>query len=411
MNVNVNKIVNQIKWSLRKNYSDILALIAFDYPRFVFSNNPAPLKDEIPVFTFHSVKPQSFEQKLKFLKENDYHTLNSEEFYHFLSGEKAFREKSVVLTFDDGTASLWGVAFPLLKKYGFCAISFIIPGCIPEEDALYPNLEEVWSGKVKSDEVTQREHSSNSICNWKEITYMHETRVLDFQSHSMYHNLICVSDKVVDFVNPNFNHYFFANINVPVYRTNGIENVTREVKLGTPIYASEPRLHSKPRYFDSEWVRNHCIEFVAESGGENFFENINWRKILEKEYNNLNNKNCSKLQFESEEEQAENIYHDLYESKKIIEERLPGKNVAHLCFPWYMGSKLSVHQSKRAGYLSNFWGIKRGKNLISPGEDPFYLPRIDERYLLRLPGKGRISLHKILSVQLNENLHGNFKHK
>lgn len=405
----VSNLIYKLKWSFRKNYPDLRGLFSFEYPNFVFLRNPSALKDEIPVFTFHSVEPKSFEEKLKFLKENDYYTLNSEEFYQCLTKNQHIQKNSILLTFDDGAASLWGIAFPLLKKYSFRAVSFIIPGCIHEDTQTYPNLEDVWSGKVTLEEIMQRESGSNSLCNWQEIKIMHKSGIIDFQSHSMYHHLICVSPKLVDFIHPGYNFYFFANINAPVYRTNGKDNNLRNLRLGTPIYESEPRMSTKPRYLDNELVRQNCVEFVDNHGSKEFFHKSNWRKILKVEHKRLVSTLSQDLRFENQDKQAENIYTDLHYSKKMVDTKLPGKEVLHFCYPWYMGSYLSVKLSKKAGYLTNFWGIGKGRNIIKPGDDPYYLSRIDERYLLRLPGKGRKSLKEILFTQISENLHGFLK--
>ena len=110
-------LLNKLRWSYRKNVPDLLALLRRHYPDFMFNKNPKSLHNEIPVFTFHSVEPVSFEAKLKFLQQNGYHTLNSEEFRAAIAGERNIPEKSVLLTFDDGTATLWSVAYPLLQKY------------------------------------------------------------------------------------------------------------------------------------------------------------------------------------------------------------------------------------------------------------------------------------------------------
>lgn len=80
----------------------------------------------------------------------------------------------------------------------------------------------------------------------------------------------------------------------------------------------------------------------------------------------------------------------------MISARL-GHEVRHLCFPWYMGSDVAVAAAKDAGYRSAFWGIFSGSNSPRPGTDPFRIPRIDCRYLPRLPGPGRRPLREILA--------------
>ena len=117
------------------------------------------------------------------------------------------------------------------------------------------------------------------------------------------------------------------------------------------------------------------------------------------------------MQFESEEEQKENIFTDLLESKRVMEKVLVGKIVNHLCYPWWAGSSLSMEISKKAGYLTNFWGIdekRRSTNRV--GDDPYRVSRfLGDDYLFRLPGEGRKSLRKILEEKLLMNYKGFLK--
>ena len=41
-----------------------------------------------------------------------------------------------LLTFDDGRASVWSVAYPLLKQYGMRGVCFLIPGCTFRVDVM-----------------------------------------------------------------------------------------------------------------------------------------------------------------------------------------------------------------------------------------------------------------------------------
>ena len=72
-------LTNKLRWSYRKNAPDILAILTRNYPRFVTEKQPQELRDEIPVFTFHTVAPDSFEEKLKYLAQNGYRTLSGQE--------------------------------------------------------------------------------------------------------------------------------------------------------------------------------------------------------------------------------------------------------------------------------------------------------------------------------------------
>jgi hypothetical protein len=399
-------LLNKLRWSYRKNVPDVLALLRRNYPDFMLSRRPGPLRQEIPVFTFHSVEPISFEEKLKFLARNGYRTLSGDEFRAAIAGEQNLPERSVLLTFDDGLATLWTVAYPVLRKYGFRAVSFIIPGCIPEQAPESPAYSDYINNHVPPEALLDRERSAFPLCSWQEIQEMHASGVIDFQSHTLYHHLVSVSPHLVDFIHPGYDFYFFANINVPVYRVNGELNFARQMPWGAPVYRAEPRMAGKPQYFDDEEARNACIEHVAKLGGEKFFGRKDWRRQLAAVFQQARQsrrgaKGAS--EFETRDEQEQTILQDLLQARRIIEERLPGKTVDQLCYPWFVGSRLSVEQSRRAGYRVSYWGIVPERKTNSPGHDLFYVPRIEEHYIFRLPGEGRKRLREILQTKINAN--------
>lgn len=67
-----------------------------------------------------------FEEQLKFLKKFNYKTLTLEEFYCWKQGECDIPRKSVLITMDDGYASNYYLAFPLLKEYDMNAVVFYV---------------------------------------------------------------------------------------------------------------------------------------------------------------------------------------------------------------------------------------------------------------------------------------------
>ena len=386
----------------------MLALLVRRYPDFVLRRQPAPLCGEIPVFTFHSVEPVSFKEKLDFLAGNHYRTLNGEEFRAAIAGEIELPKNSVLLTFDDGAASLWTVAFPLLRKYGFRAVSFLISGCIPDHAPDTPTVLDYQRKKASASELAAREHGHDPLCSWEEIGEMHRSGVIDFQSHTLYHHRICVSSRLVDFIHPRFDVHFHSNVNVPAYRVEGKLNFSRQMAWGTPLYRYQPRMGGLPQYFDDERIRAFCVEYVARQGGIKFFAHKDWRRRLWAVHRRARQAQDNGS-FESPAEQEEAIFEDLSISKEMIERRLPGKVVDQLCYPWFIGSPLAVEQSRRAGYRVNYWGVVAGRRTNRMGDDLFHVPRLDERYIFRLPGKGRKSLREILSTKMRNHFPGFLK--
>ncbi|BBO88396.1 polysaccharide deacetylase family protein [Desulfosarcina ovata] len=66
-----------------------------------------------------------FERQLRYLKENGYRVIGPEELAAFLDYRQPLPKNSVMITMDDGYRSVYNIAYPLLKKYGFTATLFI----------------------------------------------------------------------------------------------------------------------------------------------------------------------------------------------------------------------------------------------------------------------------------------------
>ena len=95
---------------------------------------------EIPVLLYHRVTSgmppgtkhgiyvteANFERQLSFLKEGGYESLTFEDLQSILHGTRAIPDRPVILTFDDGYEDNYEYAFPLLEKYAFKAVIFLI---------------------------------------------------------------------------------------------------------------------------------------------------------------------------------------------------------------------------------------------------------------------------------------------
>ncbi|MCB0753704.1 MAG: polysaccharide deacetylase family protein, partial [Ignavibacteriae bacterium] len=251
----INRNISQIiKNGYKKNYREYFALKNKLYPQFVFDSTLKTLRDEIPVFTLHSVNPKKFEEQLVFLSENNYNTINADNLYEYLIGTRKIEERTIVLTFDDGWKNLYTVVYPLLKKYAFKAVCFLIANLIPEKES---ETFEIDTEKVNNNFYPD----SNILCNWDEIAEMENSGVIDFQSHSMNHYLISISPVIKDFIFPNYDGYAL-NLDIPLLQFDDKENYSRSLALGTPIYENDSRFSGKKRFFDDEKLRDECTDFV-----------------------------------------------------------------------------------------------------------------------------------------------------
>ncbi len=96
------------------------------------SEQPSPIDvrqeyyDELPAPLF--VTLENLEEQLEFLYENNFHTLSLAEVKQYYYNGKELPQNSVLLTFDDCYQSVRKYAYPLLQKYQFHAVAFVVTG-------------------------------------------------------------------------------------------------------------------------------------------------------------------------------------------------------------------------------------------------------------------------------------------
>ena len=393
----MNPINNKLIWAYQKNKHLIDSLLFRKAPEFVYGLRPGDTHAEIPVFTFHTALPDWFEEQCLHLVENGYRTLSADEFYSRMTKRYADRQKSVLITFDDGLKQVWSVAYPVLKKYGLNATCFLIPGCISESDAsVRLNLDQVWSGDADVGNVMGISRGENPLATWEEIKIMHESGVIDFESHTMNHAVVPVSDEIVDFIHPGYDPHFYGNIHIPLYTENGVDVISRKPQLGMPVYKAQPRMQAESRYFDDEAIRRCCVEFVDKNGGSEYFRNKEWRAELHNTVDIYKRTHDLDARYETPEERDMSLFDELLRSREAIEAKLGGKKVTQLCYPWYDASKYAIEASRKAGYRMNYFGQREGRVTNQPGQDPFEIVRVEEIFLQRLPGKNRKTLWQTL---------------
>ena len=93
----------------------------------------------IPVLMYHNitaqpdniktrhlyVTPEMFEEQMAYLVRKNYRSLTPKEFYDILKSGKNPEQKSVMITFDDGTIGHYQNAYPILKKYSLTGVFYV----------------------------------------------------------------------------------------------------------------------------------------------------------------------------------------------------------------------------------------------------------------------------------------------
>jgi len=152
-----------------KNWPELHAALRGGFPPFVFSDRP-PEPGDVPAFWYHTVEADAFGEDLRFLQRNGYVTLTADELLDHIEGRRSAPARAVVLCFDDGAVNLYSVVFPLLREFSCRAVAFVAP--------------HFHSSVSGGDGVADRP------CTWQEIREMHDSSLVDFQSHTFGHRYV-----------------------------------------------------------------------------------------------------------------------------------------------------------------------------------------------------------------------------
>jgi peptidoglycan/xylan/chitin deacetylase (PgdA/CDA1 family) len=357
------------------------------YPAFVTGGELA--RGEIPVFVFHGAEPESFSRKLAHLADNGYVTLSLDAYHDVLRERLAPPERAVLLTFDDGRASVWSVAAPLLRRHGMRATVFLVPGRIPSHPP-GPDWDDVEAGRATRSRVLGREAEGGALLSWEEIDALARSGLLDFQSHTLFHARVHTSPQLAGFATPDSRRGYHA-FDQPLVRDGDEDRLGEQVPLGTPLLRSAPRTSEDLRFFEDAEARTACVAAVADSGGAGFFLRADWEARLRAVFRSTRLRGRT----ETREEQAAAIRRELAEARHVIQERT-GRPVVHLCYPWHAAGPTARRLALETGYATAFCGKVSGVPVTRPGGDPRAIARLSEDYVELLPGRGRATLSEVL---------------
>jgi len=121
----------------------------------------------VPILAYHdfnhrggiAITPENFERQMHYLKENGYNAISLDKLVEGIRKRENFVHNTVVITMDDGYKDNFTYAYPVLKKYGFPAMIFLI------------------ANKIGADE---------NFLNWDETKEMHKNNI-SFGGHTKNH--------------------------------------------------------------------------------------------------------------------------------------------------------------------------------------------------------------------------------
>lgn len=125
--------------------------------------------NQIPILTFHNISqrrdwgintipPERFRTHLQFLKNQGYVPIN----FLNLAHQKLPRNP-IIITFDDGYASVFENAFPILQEFGFTAVVFVVTGYIGKWNEWDVNLGGIRSRHLNASQIKKLSESGIEI--------------------------------------------------------------------------------------------------------------------------------------------------------------------------------------------------------------------------------------------------------
>ena len=134
----------------------------------------------VAILTYHSLdnsgsvistRPEKFRRQMKILHDSGSNVLSLREVANCLREKRNFPPNSVAITFDDGFRSVYDVALPVLKDYGFAATVFLVTDFCGKNNR--------WAGQPESIPVFD-------LLSWNDITVMAGQNI-EFGLHTASH--------------------------------------------------------------------------------------------------------------------------------------------------------------------------------------------------------------------------------
>jgi len=94
-----------------------------------------------PVNSRYYVTPEKFEEQIKLLHDWEYTTITIEMLVKAITEGVSLPPRPIIITFDDGNIDNYTTAFPIMQKYGFTGVLYIVSNRLQAEG--YMNVEQI----------------------------------------------------------------------------------------------------------------------------------------------------------------------------------------------------------------------------------------------------------------------------
>src|SRR5690606_5923797 len=169
----------------------------------------------------------------------------------------------------------WRYAFPLLQKYEMRAVVFVIPGFTSDTDRRRPNLTDVWAGRCSLADLSAIDPHDTSLCSWIELATMHQTGLIDVESHSLFHGEVFDDLQIKDFLLPDSSFApFETSMTAYLEPRDAASRPSHESYYGLPIFSTTPLYAGVPRWKATDDLTAKARSLYAEAGTASNYNSI-----------------------------------------------------------------------------------------------------------------------------------------
>lgn len=215
-------------------------------------------EDNLPSPLFVTLK--NFTNQMKYLYENNYHTLTLEEVINYYYKGAKLPEKSILLTFDDCYQSIYHYAYPILKNLKLNATAFVVTGWLNLEEKPFTPEKSVCLTKKNLEEMKDVFEYANHTDQFHTRTNTSLSTIMEVSDEEFLEDLkICNESSILSVKNV-FAYPFglYCDRNVNLLRKNGF-NLAFTSENGKNDKSTDPLLLKRnaiPYFIDIETFKN-----------------------------------------------------------------------------------------------------------------------------------------------------------
>jgi hypothetical protein len=226
---------------------------------------------------------------------------------------------------------------------------------------------------------------------------MYNSGFVNIESHTLFHSEVFTSKKIVNFITSETEVIPYNFIGSPYFTLNDIgKTPVLNDYIGLPLFKSNPTMFAGPRMnINIEFIKR-CKKIYA----EHKVDKNRWQIEIKQLAKNSEN------YFSVEDNSFESTINDLKIARQIIQDKLDENAGNHLCLPWTKGNERTINICKKLNIKSCFWGLLEHKSINKLNDDPYYITRLKNDFIFRLPGKGRKSIISIYYDKLKRRFSG-----